>query len=86
MQAFVSEVRRDDEVTVLVTTHDMDEAELLCDRIGFLAGGRLVAEGTPVELRKQVAAGRSLDEVDMEDVFMELTGRSIEDDEEEDKE
>lgn len=86
VQAFVSEVRRDDEVTVLVTTHDMDEAELLCDRIGFLAGGRLVAEGTPVELRKQVAAGRSLDEVDMEDVFMELTGRSIEDDEEEDKE
>jgi ABC-2 type transport system ATP-binding protein len=86
VQSFVSEVRRDDGVTVLLTTHDMDEAELLCDRIGFLAGGRLVAEGTPLELRKQVAAGRSLDEVDMEDVFMELTGRSIEDDEEEDKE
>ena len=81
VQAFVTEVRRDDGVTVLLTTHDMDEAELLCDRIGFLAGGRLVAEGTPLELRKQVAAGRSLDEVDMETVFMELTGRSIEEDE-----
>jgi ABC-2 type transport system ATP-binding protein len=84
VQAFVTDVRREDGVTVLLTTHDMDEAELLCDRIGFLAGGRLVAEGTPLELRKQVAAGRSLDEVDMETVFMELTGRSIEEDEEED--
>ena len=82
VQAFVTEVRRDDGVTFLLTTHDMDEAELLCDRIGFIAGGRLVAEGTPLDLRKQVAAGRSLDEVDMETVFMELTGRSIEEDEE----
>jgi len=48
-----------------------------------LSGGRLVAEGTPLELRKQVAGGRPLDEVDMEAVFIELTGRSIEEDEEE---
>jgi ABC-2 type transport system ATP-binding protein len=85
VQAFVSEVRRDSQVTILLTTHDMDEAELLCDRIGFLSGGRLVAEGTPLELRKQVSEGRSLDEVDMETVFMELTGRSIEEDEDEDE-
>jgi ABC-2 type transport system ATP-binding protein len=83
VQAFVTEVRREDGVTVLLTTHDMDESELLCDRIGFIAGGRLVAEGTPLALRKQVAAGRNVDEVDMEMVFMELTGRSIEEDEEE---
>jgi ABC-2 type transport system ATP-binding protein len=83
VQSFVTDVRREDGVTVLLTTHDMDEAELLCDRIGFLAGGRLVSEGTPLELRKHVAAGRNLDEVDMETVFMELTGRSIEEDEEE---
>jgi hypothetical protein len=50
-----------------------------------LSSGRLVAEGTPLELRKQVAAGRPLDEVDMETVFIELTGRSIEEDEEEDE-
>lgn len=85
VQGFVAEVRRNQGVSILLTTHDMDEAELLCDRIGFIAGGRLVAEGTPLELRKQVAAGRDLDEVDMEAVFMELTGRSIEDDEEEDR-
>ena len=77
VQGFVAEVRRESQVTILLTTHDMDEAEQLCDRIGFLSGGKLVAEGTPLELRKQVAAGRPLEEVDMEAVFIELTGRSI---------
>jgi len=81
VQSFVSEVRRTSGVTILLTTHDMDEAETLCDRIGFLSGGLLVAEGTPLELRKQVAGSRTLDEVSMETVFIELTGRSIEDDE-----
>ena len=85
VQAFITEVRRESQTTILLTTHDMDEAEQLCDRIGFLSGGKLVAEGTPLELRKQVAAGRSLEEVDMETVFLELTGRSIEEDEDEDE-
>jgi ABC-2 type transport system ATP-binding protein len=85
VQSFVAEVRREQGVTILLTTHDMAEAEALCDRICFLSSGRLVAEGTPLELRKQVAAGRPLDEVDMETVFIELTGRSIEEDEEEDE-
>jgi ABC-2 type transport system ATP-binding protein len=85
VQSFVAEVRREQGVTILLTTHDMAEAEALCDRIGFLSGGRLVAEGTPLELRKQVAAGRPIEEVDMETVFIELTGRSIEEDEEEDE-
>ena len=84
VQAFITEVRRESQTTILLTTHDMDEAEQLCDRMGFLSGGKLVAEGTPLELRKQVAAGRSLEEVDMETVFLELTGRSIEEDEDED--
>jgi ABC-2 type transport system ATP-binding protein len=81
VQSFVAEARRDRGVTILLTTHDMSEAEQLCDRVGFLSSGRLVAEGTPVELRKMVAAGRPLGEVGMEDVFIELTGRSIEEDE-----
>jgi ABC-2 type transport system ATP-binding protein len=85
VQAFITEVRRESHTTILLTTHDMDEAEQLCDRMGFLSGGKLVAEGTPLELRKQVAAGRSLEEVDMETVFLELTGRSIEEDEDEDE-
>ena len=83
VQAFVAEVRREQGATILLTTHDMEEAELLCDRIAFLAAGAVVAEGTPVELRKAVAVARGVDDVDMEDVFMELTGRSIDEDEEE---
>jgi ABC-2 type transport system ATP-binding protein len=81
VQRFVGDVR-DEGVTVLLTTHDMTEAEQLCDRIAFLQGGRIVAEGTPLELRRLVAAGRPVDDVDMEDVFMALTGRSLDDDEE----
>ncbi len=83
VQRFVAEVRREEGVAILLTTHDMEEAELLCDRIAFLAGGRIVSEGTPLELRTAVAGGeRLLHDVDMEAVFMALTGRSIEDDEE----
>jgi len=84
VQRFVTDARESSGVSILLTTHDMEEAESLCDRIAFLAGGRIVAEGTPLQLRKQVAAGRPIDTVDMEAVFMELTGRSIEEDEDED--
>ena len=83
VQAFVREVQRDHGATIFLTTHDMDEAEALCDRIAFLVGGRIVAEGTPLELRQAVAAGRPVDSIDMDDVFMALTGRSVDDDEEE---
>jgi ABC-2 type transport system ATP-binding protein len=83
VQAFVQEVQRDHGTTIFLTTHDMHEAEALCDRIAFLVGGRIVAEGTPLELRRSVAAGRPVASIDMEDVFMALTGRSVDDDEEE---
>ncbi len=82
VQAFIRDVQREHDATVLLTTHDMDEAELLCDRISFLVRGRIVAEGTPLELRQLVARGRPLAGISMETVFMELTGRSIEEDEE----
>jgi ABC-2 type transport system ATP-binding protein len=83
VQAFVREVQREHDATVLLTTHDMDEAEQLCGRIAFIARGRIVAEGSPLELRRRVARGRPIEEINMEDVFMELTGKSIEEDEEE---
>ena len=85
VQRFIADVREQG-VTILLTTHDMDEANQLCDRLAFLAGGRIVAEGTPLQLRQSVAAGRALDDVTMETVFMELTGRSLEDDEEAERE
>lgn len=45
----------DDEVTILLTTHDLDEAEKLADRILVLAGGRIVADGSPDELRRRTS-------------------------------
>jgi len=47
----------DDGVTVFVSSHLLFEVEAMCDRVGVLAGGRLIAEGTPAELR---APGESL--------------------------
>jgi ABC-2 type transport system ATP-binding protein len=92
VQNFIAEVRRDDGVAILLTTHDMAEADQLCDRLAFLAGGRVVAEGTPQELKAAVAGTRSASpphaqhrdtgDVDMEAVFMAMTGRHLEDDEE----
>jgi ABC-2 type transport system ATP-binding protein len=82
VQQFILEVRQSHDATVLLTTHDMDEADKLCDRIAFLVGGQIVAEGTPIELRAQVACGRPIGDVTMEMVFFEVTGKSIEEDEE----
>lgn len=41
--------------TVLLTTHYMEEADLLCDRIGIVDAGKIIALGTPAELKKQIA-------------------------------
>jgi ABC-2 type transport system ATP-binding protein len=82
VQQFVQRVRDEHDATILLTTHDMDEADRLCGRIGFLAGGRLVAEGTSLDLRERVAKGRPIEDVSLETVFLELTGRRIEEDEE----
>jgi len=79
VQDFIREVQRDHDATILLTTHDMDEAEALCDRIAFLVGGRIVAEGTSGELRARV------DGKDLEDVFMALTGRHVDEDEDEEE-
>ncbi len=82
VQQFILRVRAEHDATVLLTTHDMDEAERLCDRIAFLVGGQIVVEGTPLELRTQAADGRPLSEVSMETVFLEMTGKRLEEDEE----
>lgn len=84
VQAFVRDVQREHDATILLTTHDMEEAELLCDRIAFISGGRIVAEGTPLELRQMVAKedARDVEEIDMEDVFMQITGKDLAEDEE----
>ncbi|OKH18608.1 ABC transporter ATP-binding protein [[Limnothrix rosea] IAM M-220] len=47
---------RSDGMTILLTTHLLDEAERLCQRIGILKGGQIIAEGTLPELRKMIPA------------------------------
>jgi ABC-2 type transport system ATP-binding protein len=47
---------RDDGVTVVLTTHAMDEAEQLCDRVGIIDGGRLITCGSPADLTLNAAA------------------------------
>ena len=55
--------------TVVVTTHILEVAERLADRIGIIAGGRLLAEGTLEELRTQAGS----DKMTLEDAFIALT-------------
>ena len=50
----------DEDTTVLLTTHDLDEAEKLADRILILAGGRIVANGSAEQLSRQIAAASEI--------------------------
>jgi ABC-2 type transport system ATP-binding protein len=83
VQKFVEELRDEHAATSVLTTHDLDEAERLCSRIGLRNDGRLVAEGTPPELRARAAAELG-HPATLHDVFMKYTGRSLDDDVEED--
>jgi ABC-2 type transport system ATP-binding protein len=56
--------------TILLTTHYLEEAEQLCDRIAFIAEGRIVALGTNAELTEQFGV------TSLEDAYLELVGRS----------
>src|ERR671926_659601 len=52
VQTFLEHLRDEHGTTMLLTSHDMAEAERLCARVGFIAGGRLIAEGTADELKR----------------------------------
>ncbi len=52
----VTGVHKEFGVTVLLTTHYIEEADALCDRIGIIDGGHIIAEGTPSELKARVHA------------------------------
>ncbi len=82
VQAFVEEVRDRHQASIVLTTHDLAEAERLCDRIALLNDGRAVALDTPDRLKATVAAVHGGPET-LENVFMTYTGRSLDDDVEE---
>jgi ABC-2 type transport system ATP-binding protein len=84
VQTFIEELRETHDATIVLTTHDLAEAERLCGRITILNDAKVVAEATPDGLKAMVAAdtGRP---ATLEDVFMTYTGRSLDDDVEEDE-
>ena len=75
VQALLRMLRAEREVTVLLCTHDMDEAAELCDRVLMMDGGRVLADGSPEELCRLHANGKP--NPTLEDVFMHLTGKSF---------
>jgi len=83
VQELVRSIRRDRAATVLLCTHDLQEAEVLCDRVVVIDQGRVLAEGTPAEL---IRAHAGETDGSLEDAFMRLTGKRLEEDEDEKEE
>ena len=79
VQEFIEELRATHDTTIVLTTHDLEEAERLCDDITIIDDGRVVAEDTPAGLIASASArlGRA---ATLWDVFMAYTGRSMDDD------
>ncbi len=75
IRKFIAELK-DHGVTVVLTTHDMLDAELLCDRIGIIDHGRIVAEGNVQELKSYI---KDKENPNLEDVYLYLTGETIRD-------
>lgn len=63
-------------MTILYTTHYIDEADRLCDRIAIMDGGQIIALDTSLELKKKLGPP---EKVTLEDVFLKLTGRRLRD-------
>jgi ABC-2 type transport system ATP-binding protein len=81
VQKFVHDLRDNHDATIVICSHDMDEAEALCDRIAIMDGGKLIAIGTVDELKQLVVERDGITNPSMEDVFIALTGRDLRDDE-----
>jgi ABC-2 type transport system ATP-binding protein len=76
VQAVLETLRTEREITVLLCTHDMDEAASLCDRVLMMDAGRVLADDSPGQLRLQY------DATSLEAVFMQLTGKTLEEEDE----
>ena len=79
VQTFIEELRETHDASIVLTTHDLVEAERLCDTILVLAGGRTIVEDSPAGLIA-AEAERTGREATLHDVFMTHTGRSLDDD------
>ena len=75
---------RDRGVTVIMTTHYLDEAELLCDRVAIMDNGKIIALDTPRNLIKQLlkrgfTKKQQVEQANLDDVFIDLTGKGLRD-------
>lgn len=73
---------RDKGVTVIMTTHYMDEAEILCDRVAVMDKGKIIALDTPKNLIRQLLKRgfqkeQHVEQANLEDVFIDLTGKGL---------
>ncbi|MCA9328997.1 ABC transporter ATP-binding protein, partial [Candidatus Saccharibacteria bacterium] len=75
---------RDRGITVILTTHYMDEAELLCDRVAIMDKGKIITIDSPKNLIKQLIKRgfkkyQQVEQANLEDVFIDLTGKHLRD-------
>ncbi|WP_214411957.1 ABC transporter ATP-binding protein [Sphaerisporangium fuscum] len=68
----IRRLREDDGLTVFLSTHYLDEADALCDRVLIIDAGRIVRQGAPEALKAEIGPGATLD-----DVFLAVTGRAL---------
>jgi ABC-2 type transport system ATP-binding protein len=73
MWAHLRQLQQQLQTTILLTTHYMEEAEQLCDRVAILDRGRIVADGSPAQLKARAGQAASLEEA-----FIRLTGSQME--------
>lgn len=75
---------REQGITVILTTHYMEEAEMLCDRVAIMDSGNIIAMDSPAKLikgllKKGFKKSRRVEQANLEDVFIELTGKDLRD-------
>lgn len=75
---------RDKGITVILTTHYLEEAEMLCDRVAIMDAGKIIAMDTPKALVKQLLGrgfkkAQRVEQANLEDVFIDLTGKGLRD-------
>ncbi len=76
---YIKKMKKDQDVTIILTTHYMEEADYLCDRIAIIDHGKIVVTGTPQKLKEEAGVAS------LEDVFLKYTGSAIRNIEEREK-
>lgn len=82
VQIFLKEIKKTYNTTIILTTHDMVEADQLCDRIAIIHDGKIVALDTPAGLKAKSLIKNGTHQITLEEVFFELTGKNLKENEE----